>query len=104
MGFAFAILLLVIQSISKTVVVFRVAWLKVHCLAVIALCFGKLSLAVKGISDTDLTAGIVRAKASGISIDTRQFDLYDFREGRVVRAILGFRSRSDALEAAGLSE
>jgi ketosteroid isomerase-like protein len=45
-----------------------------------------------------------QGKASGISIDTRQFDLYEFREGRVVRAILGFRSRSEALEAAGLRE
>ncbi len=45
-----------------------------------------------------------QGKASGISIDIRQFDLYEFREGRVVRAILGFRSRSEALEAAGLRE
>jgi hypothetical protein len=33
-----------------------------------------------------------------------QFDLYEFREGEVVRAILGFRSRNEALEAAGLQE
>ena len=45
-----------------------------------------------------------QGKASGISIDVRQFDLYEFREGRVIRAILGFRSRNEALEAAGLSE
>jgi ketosteroid isomerase-like protein len=45
-----------------------------------------------------------QGKASGISIDTHQFDLYEFREGRVVRAILGYRSRKEALEAAGLSE
>jgi ketosteroid isomerase-like protein len=45
-----------------------------------------------------------QGKASGISIDTHQFDLYEFREGRVVRAILGYRSRREALEAAGLSE
>ena len=45
-----------------------------------------------------------QGKASGISIDVRQFDLYEFREGRVVRAVLGFRSRADALEAAGLRE
>jgi ketosteroid isomerase-like protein len=45
-----------------------------------------------------------QGKASGISIDVRQFDLYEFRDGKVVRAILGFRSRNDALEAAGLSE
>ena len=45
-----------------------------------------------------------QGKASGISIDVRQFDLYEFRDGRVVRAILGFRSRNEALEAAGLRE
>jgi hypothetical protein len=37
----------------------------------------------------------------GISIDTHQFDLYTLRDGKVVRAILGFRSKQEALEAAG---
>jgi len=41
---------------------------------------------------------------SGISIDVHQFDLYEFRDGKVVRAILGFRSKNEALEAAGLPE
>jgi ketosteroid isomerase-like protein len=45
-----------------------------------------------------------QGKASGIAVDVHQFDLYEFREGEVVRAILGFRSRNDALEAAGLRE
>jgi ketosteroid isomerase-like protein len=45
-----------------------------------------------------------QGKTSGISIDVHQFDLYEFREGRVVRAVLGFRSKKEALEAAGLSE
>jgi ketosteroid isomerase-like protein len=45
-----------------------------------------------------------QGKTSGISIDVHQFDLYQFREGRVVRAVLGFRSKNDALEAAGLRE
>ncbi|SRR6266545_3821541 len=44
-----------------------------------------------------------RGKTTGISIDVRQFDLYEFREGRVVRAILGFRSKNEALDAASLS-
>jgi ketosteroid isomerase-like protein len=43
-------------------------------------------------------------KSSGISIDVHQFDLYEFREGSVVRVILGFRSKNEALEAAGLLE
>ena len=45
-----------------------------------------------------------QGRTSGISIDVHQFDLYEFREGRVVRAILGFRSKNEALEAAGLRE
>ena len=45
-----------------------------------------------------------QGKTSGISIDVHQFDLYEFREGRVVRAVLGFRSKDAALEAAGQSE
>jgi ketosteroid isomerase-like protein len=44
-----------------------------------------------------------QGKTSGISIDVHQFDLYEFREGRVIRAVLGFRSRDEALDAAGLS-
>ena len=44
-----------------------------------------------------------QGKTSGISIDVHQFDLYEFREGRVIRAVLGFRSKNEALEAAGLS-
>ncbi|MGA6948527.1 MAG: nuclear transport factor 2 family protein [Solirubrobacterales bacterium] len=42
-----------------------------------------------------------QGKTSGISIDVHQFDLYEFRDGKVVRAILGFRSKNEALEAAG---
>ena len=45
-----------------------------------------------------------QGKTSGISIDVHQFDLYEFREGRVVRAVLGFRSKNEALQAAGRSE
>ncbi len=45
-----------------------------------------------------------QGKTSGISIDVHQFDLYEFRDGKVVRAILGFRSKNEALEAAGLRE
>jgi ketosteroid isomerase-like protein len=45
-----------------------------------------------------------QGKTSGISIDVHQFDLYEFRDGKVVRAVLGFRSKNEALEAAGLSE
>ena len=45
-----------------------------------------------------------QGKTSGISIDVHQFDLYEFREGRVIRAVLGFRSKNEAHQAAGLEE
>jgi ketosteroid isomerase-like protein len=45
-----------------------------------------------------------QAKATGISVDSHQFDVYEFSDGKIVRAILGYRSRDEALESAGLSE
>ena len=39
-----------------------------------------------------------------MSVDTHQFDVYELREGRIVRPTLGFRSKAEALEAAGLLE
>ena len=43
-------------------------------------------------------------KASGVSIDVRQFDLFEFRDGKIVRVTLGLKSKAEALEAAGLEE
>lgn len=40
-----------------------------------------------------------RGKASGVSIGGRRFDLYELRDGKIVRAILGFESMDEALEA-----
>ena len=45
-----------------------------------------------------------RGRASGMSIDVRQFDVYEFRDGLIVRATLGLKSKDEAIEAAGLSE
>jgi len=45
-----------------------------------------------------------QGKATGISVDSHQFDIYEFSDGKIVRATLGYRSRAEALEAAGLSE
>ena len=42
-----------------------------------------------------------KGTGSGMSIDVRQFDLYEFRKGQVVNATLGFKSKNEALEAAG---
>lgn len=46
----------------------------------------------------------VRGRASGMSIDVRQFDVYEFRDGQIVRATLGLKSKEEALEAAGPGE
>ena len=43
-------------------------------------------------------------KESGLAIDNRQYDAFEFRDGKIVKAVLGYRSRAEALEAAGLSE
>jgi hypothetical protein len=37
-------------------------------------------------------------------VDTHQFDVYELREGRIVRMTLALRSMAEALEAAGLRE
>ena len=43
-------------------------------------------------------------KASGISIDVRQFDVFECCDGKIVRVTLGLKSKEEAFEAAGLSE
>jgi len=40
---------------------------------------------------------------SGVVIDTRQYDLFELEDGKVVRAVLGYESKEEAFEAAGLS-
>ncbi len=40
-------------------------------------------------------------EASGITVDSHQFDLYEFERGTILRATLGFRSKQEALAAAG---
>ena len=37
-------------------------------------------------------------------IDVRQFDLFEFRDGKIVRVTPGLRSKKEALEAVGLRE
>ena len=44
-----------------------------------------------------------RGRGSGIDIDTRFYEVYALRDGRVVR-VDEFTKRADALEAAGLRE
>jgi ketosteroid isomerase-like protein len=47
---------------------------------------------------------IGRGKASGMSIDGRQFDVFELRNGKIIRAVFGCKSKAEALEAVGLSE
>jgi ketosteroid isomerase-like protein len=47
---------------------------------------------------------IGRGKTSGMSIDGRQFDVFELRDRKIIRAILGCKSKVEALEAVGLSE
>ena len=39
-------------------------------------------------------------RESGLAIDTRQYDLFEVREGRIVRGVLGYASKAEALDAA----
>jgi ketosteroid isomerase-like protein len=41
-----------------------------------------------------------QGKGSGMLVDQRQFDVYELREGQIVRATLGYRSKAEALEDA----
>ena len=45
-----------------------------------------------------------RGRQSGVPTEMRSFDVWQLRGGKVVRLTSGYRKRSDALEAAGLSE
>jgi uncharacterized protein len=40
-------------------------------------------------------------KTSGISVDVHQFDVYEFRDGKIVRATLGNKTKDEALRVAG---
>ena len=43
-----------------------------------------------------------QGKASGVAIDNHQFDVFELLDGKIVRATLGYRSKAEALQAAGL--
>jgi ketosteroid isomerase-like protein len=47
---------------------------------------------------------IGRGKTSGMSIDGRQFDVFECRDGKVIRAVFGCKSKAEALEAVGRRE
>ena len=45
-----------------------------------------------------------RGKASDATVDVSQVDVYELREGKIVRATLAYPDRTTALEAVGLRE
>ena len=45
-----------------------------------------------------------RGKASDAVVDVSQVDVYEVREGKIVRATLAYPNKTTALEAVGLSE
>ena len=45
-----------------------------------------------------------RGKASDAVVDISQVDVYELREGKIVRAMLAYPDRATALEAVGLPE
>lgn len=45
-----------------------------------------------------------RGKGSGVVVDVHTADAYEVKDGKIVRVVLGYESKADALEAVGLSE
>ena len=45
-----------------------------------------------------------RRRGSGVEVEMQVFHVWTLREGKVTRLTGGYRERSEALEAAGLSE
>src|SRR5215212_5708712 len=45
-----------------------------------------------------------RGKASGAVVDVSQVDVYELRQGKIIRATLAYPDKATALEAVGLSQ
>ena len=45
-----------------------------------------------------------KGKESGAKVEMKLFSVWTFRDAKVVQIVGGYRDRSEALEAAGLSE
>jgi ketosteroid isomerase-like protein len=73
-----------------------------------ASAFEGLSVTIEEIIDAGDQAVVVahhrgRGRASGVDVDTRFYEVYTLREGKVCR-VDEYTERAEALEAAGLSE
>ena len=73
-----------------------------------ASAFDELTVTIEEIIDAGGRVVVVahhqgRGKASGVEVDTRFYEVYSLREGKVSR-VDEYTERGEALEAAGLSE
>ena len=50
------------------------------------------------------TRWVGKGSASGVAVDVSQVDVYEVRDGKIVRATLAYPDKATALEAVGLSE
>ena len=50
------------------------------------------------------TRWIGRGSASGVAVDVSQVDVYEIRDGKIVRATLAYPDKATALEAVGIRE
>ena len=50
------------------------------------------------------TRWVGKGSASGVTVDVSQVDVYELRDGKIVRATLAYPDKATALEAMGLSE
>jgi len=50
------------------------------------------------------TRWVGTGSASGVAVDVSQVDVYEVRDGKIVRATLAYPDKATALEAVGLSE
>jgi ketosteroid isomerase-like protein len=85
-------------SVVKGIDAIREAW------TLWAAAFDELRADIEEWTDAgDAVIGAVhwqgRGRASGMSIDVRQFDVYEFRDRHVVRATLGLKSMQEALRS-----
>jgi ketosteroid isomerase-like protein len=49
------------------------------------------------------TRWVGRGSASGVAVDVSQVDVYEVRDGKIIRATLAYPDKAAALEALGLS-
>jgi ketosteroid isomerase-like protein len=45
-----------------------------------------------------------KGKESGLTLDQRSADVYEFADGKIVRATMGYTSKDEALKAVGLKQ